>query len=224
VEQACHSGGNEDMIKVRLNSILIRLPRPSPFERGMSAIPTGGVWRRGNLISIIILLIYTILVLWNFDAYSADKSDKEIKINLINFSENDYSKYISPLLPLHGYIFNKNYLHGNNILNSGLGTINFYEGKNTIDNKEFYRLESNAFDKSGNSFVLEWDISKGFFSFNNRKIEAFKFTTEMIFNSEDNDINTVFAKKLIESNNITNVSPLYSTYNETENINGYEFN
>jgi hypothetical protein len=132
VEPICHSGGNEDMIKVRLNSI-------------------------------IILLIYTILVLWNFDAYSADAD------------------------------------------------------------KEFHRLEFKALDKSGNPFMLEWDISKGLF-FDNRKNEAFKFSTEIISDDEKNDINTVFAKKLIESNNITNLNPLYSAYNEVENIGGYEFN
>jgi len=111
----------------------------------------------------IILLICTLLVLWDFEAYSADAD------------------------------------------------------------KEFHRLEYNAFDKSGNPFMLEWDISKGFF-FNNRKNEALKFSTEIISDAEKNDINTVFAKRLIESNNITNVNPIYSAYNETENITGYEFN
>jgi len=111
----------------------------------------------------IILLICTLLVLWDFEAYSADAD------------------------------------------------------------KEFHRLEYNAVDKSGNPFMLEWDISKGFF-FNNRKNEALKFSTEIISDAEKNDINTVFAKRLIESNNIINVNPIYSGHNEVENITGYEFN
>ncbi|MCL1864513.1 MAG: DUF3943 domain-containing protein [Spirochaetes bacterium] len=176
---------------------------------------------------IVILLIYAI-VLWNFDAYPADNADdnadKYKTINLTNFSEEDYLEYLSPFLPSHGYIFNRNYLHGNSILNPVIGTINFYEGKHKIDNKDFYRFSSNAFDKNKNPFMLEWNISKGFF-FDNRKTEAFKFTAEMIFDSEDNDINTVFAKRLIESNNIINLTPLYSINNdEIEKINGYEFN
>ena len=191
MEQICHSGGNENMIKYKSNYILI-------------------------------LLICTILVLCNFNVYSADNINKDVTINLINFSEEDYLEYIYPLLPLHGYIFNRNYLHGNNILNPAMGTINFYESKNTIDNKDFYRLEFNAFDKNQNPFVIEWDISKGCF-FDNRKTEAFKFSTEMIFASEDNDINAVFAKRLIESSNIINLNPLYSMNNETEILNGYEF-
>ncbi|MCL2155102.1 MAG: DUF3943 domain-containing protein [Leptospirales bacterium] len=178
---------------------------------------------------IIILLICTILVLWNFNVYSADADNvknnekKDVTINLINFSEEDYLEYIFPLLPSHGYIFNRNYLHGNNILNQAMGTINFYESKNTIENKDFYRLEFNAFDKNQNPFAIEWDISKGCF-FDNRKTEAFKFTTGMIFDSEYNDINAVFAKRLIESSSIINLNPLYSMNNETKNINGYEFN
>ena len=179
---------------------------------------------------IIIFLLYALILSWNFNAYSADSeksnADKEITLNLTNFSEKGYLEYLFPLLPSHGYIFNRNYLHDNSISNPSIGIINFYEGKNTIDNKEFYRLSANAFDKNETPFILEWDISKGFlgYSFDNRKTEAFKFTAEMIFNAEDNDINTVFAKKLIESNNITNINPLYSINNEEiEKINGYEF-
>jgi len=137
VEQICHSGGNEDMIKIRLHYI-------------------------------VILLFYTIFVLWNLDAYSADKPD----------------------------------------------------------NKDFYRFDVNAFDKNQNPFIIEWDISKGLF-FDNRKSEALKFNAQMIFDAQDNDINTVFAKRLIESDNIINVNPLYSfssEKNEVDKINGYEFN
>jgi hypothetical protein len=197
VEQICHSGGNEDMI-------------------------------RSNL--IIILLIYTLLVLCNFNVYSADNNqsdaDKKITINLVNFSEKDYLEYIFPLLPSHGYIFNRNYLHGNNLLNPAIGAMTFYEGRHTIDNKNFYRLSANAFDKNKNPYTIEWDISKGFlgYSFDNRKTEAFKFTTGMMFDSEEGDINTVLAKRLIEAKNISNVNPLYAGDNVIEKINGYEFN
>jgi len=169
---------------------------------------------------IIIPLICTILVLWNSDAYSEDK-DKTI--NLTNFSKKDYTRNLSPLLPSHGYNFNVNYLQANSIINPTIGTINFYKGKHKIDNKDFLKLSSNTFDVNGNSFSMEWDISKGLF-FNNRKKEALKFTTDMMFDSQEDDVNAVFVKKLLESNNITNLNPLYSVNNGIENIDGYEFN
>ena len=169
---------------------------------------------------IIIPLICTILVLWNSDAYSEDK-DKTI--NLTNFSKKDYTRNLSPLLPSHGYNFNVNYLQANSIINPTIGTINFYKGKHKIDNKDFLKLSSNTFDVNGNSFSMEWDISKGLF-FNNRKKEALKFTTDMMFDSQEDDVNAVFVKKLLESNNVTNLNPLYSINNGVEKIDGYEFN
>jgi len=173
---------------------------------------------RAVLNYIIILLICTIFFAsWSLDAYSADR---EITINLTNFSEKDYSRFISPFLPLHGYTFNINHIQARNIANPTIGIINFYQGGSIID-KTIFCLNSNAFDNNGNSFMFEWDISKGFF-FNNRKKEAFKFTTEMIFDSQESDINAAFAKKLLESNNIANVNPIFAAGNE--NITGYEFN
>ena len=173
---------------------------------------------RSVLNYIVILLICTIFVSWSFDVYGADKS---ITINLTNFSEKDYSKYLSPFLPSHGYSFNINHIHTGSIANPAIGTINFYQGNNIIDNKNFFKLSSNAFDNSGNSFMFEWDISKGFF-FNNRKKRAFKFTTEMIFDSQDSDVNTAFTNKLLKSDEIININSIFSTGNE--NITGYEFN
>ena len=159
---------------------------------------------------IAILLICA--VLWNIDAYA----NKERTINLTNFSEKDYKKYLFPHFPSYGYIFNINYFHTNNILNPTVGTMNFFKGQ--INDKDFFRLNSNAFDKYGTPFVMDWNISTGFF-FNNRKKAASKFTTEMIFDSQDDDINTVFTKRLLK-NNITNLNPLYTANNEIE---GYKF-
>ena len=179
---------------------------------------------KSGLSYIVFFLTFTIFVLLSFDAYSAPNSNnKEATINLINLSKKDTSRFLFPFLPSYGYVFDKNYLQAGNIPNPFIGTINFYAGANVIDNKNFYRLSSNAFDATGKPFSIDWDISTGLF-FNNRKKHAFKFTSNMVFDAQDDDINTVFTKKLMESNSIINVSPIYSISNETEKIDGYEFN
>lgn len=173
--------------------------------------------------SPVLTVIVMLLFLFNVPAISEEQKNKNLKLNFINISEQDYTSYFLPLLPSHGYIFTRNYFYSNSISEPALDTVNFIEGKNIIKDQEFYRLSSNAVDKSGTGFTFEWDISTGSF-FDNRKNEALKFTTETIFESQQADVNTVFVKKLIKSESITDLNPLYTEGNEVTEIKGYEFN
>lgn len=172
--------------------------------------------------SLVITIMFTILYLFNVPAFSEEQKNINLKLNFINISEQDYISYFLPLLPAQDYVYTRNYSYSDSIYNPAVNTVNFYEGKKTIEDKEFYRLSSNAVDKNGIGFTFIWDISTGY-SFDNRKNEALKFTTETIFDSRENDINTVFAKKLINSELITDLNPIYSDGDEVTAVKGYEF-
>lgn len=158
----------------------------------------------------------------NFSAYSADNNNKDIKINLINFNEEEYIESFIPILPLTGYNFSRYYTYSDKPDEPVKGTIGFFIGKNQIDGKDFYRINASSVDVKGNSFKLEWDISDGWF-LDNRKEEALKFSADTIFDSEKNDVNTVFSKKLLETKSITGLNPLYPEGEIVKEINGYEF-
>lgn len=158
----------------------------------------------------------------SFSAYSEVQNKKDIRINLTNFTEEDYIEYFIPILPSTGYNFSRYYTYSDKLSEPAKGTIGFFIGKNEIEGETFYRISSNSMDKKGNAFKLEWDISDGWF-LDNRKQEALKFSADTIFDSEQNDVNTVFSKKLLETKSITGLNPLYPEGDVVKEINGYEF-
>ncbi len=167
-------------------------------------------------------IIPILLLVNHLNVYSAEQSKKEIKINFINFSEQNYIDYFLPILPSEGYTFSRDYSYSDDISKPAKDTIGFYTGKIVLEGEKFHRISSNAVDKNGTAFQFEWDISDGFF-LKNRKEEALKFSAETIFESEQNDVNTVFAGKLLETKAITDLNPLYSDGEEVKEIKGYEF-
>jgi hypothetical protein len=173
---------------------------------------------------LIAVLFFSSIFLFynNFSAYSEAQNKKDLKINLINFNEEEYLEYFIPLLPSTEYNFSRYYTYSDKPSEPAKDTIGFFIGKNQIEGKDFYRISANSIDTKGNAFKLEWDISDGWF-LDNRKEEALKFSADTIFESERNDVNTVFSKKLLESKSITELNPLYPEGEVVKQINGYEF-
>jgi hypothetical protein len=169
------------------------------------------------------LMILAGLFYYNDAAFSAEPEKKSLKINFINISEQDYTEYFIPLLPFQNYIFTRNYTAAGNIYDPSAGTVNFHAGNSLIEDREYFTLKSNSVDKEGNSFSLQWDISDGFF-LDNRKNAALKFSSEMIFESMNNNINYVFTKKLLESDSIKDLKPMFEEGDDVTGIKGYEFN
>lgn len=173
---------------------------------------------------LLFFFALTVLIFFNsLPLFSEEQPGREIKINLVNFSEEDYLESFTPLLPLSGYKFSRYYTFSDKPADPAKGAIGFYIGKNIIEGREYYRISANAVDKTGKAFLLEWDISDGWF-LDNRKDEALKFSIDTIFDSEKTDVNSAFSDRLLKTKSISELKPLYPDGDLVSEIDGYEFN
>lgn len=177
-----------------------------------------------KLIHNIIITSFVFLVfLAPSGIYSNEiKDSKEIKINLINISEEDYIEFYQPFVNNGSYTFNRHYLSSKEIFNPEKNTINFFKNEKEINGKSYSLLSANFIDIKGTPFLIEWTISAGF-SEDFRKTSAVKFTTDLVMEAQNDDVIYAVSKKITDSESIINLSPVYPDTDFISSINGYEF-
>jgi len=172
---------------------------------------------------ISILLFFIAVILSSSTVMSAENiNKKEININLINITEEDYINYYQPFFFSESFNVSRHYTYGNEIFKPATNTFNFFSDKKNINEKSYSLLSANAVDAQGSPFLIEWTISDGF-SEDFRKKEALNFTSGLFLKSQKEDIKSIVSEEFQSSFNITNLTPVYPDEEVISSINGYEF-
>jgi len=172
---------------------------------------------------ISIMLSFAASVISSSDVFSEEIiNKKDIHLNLINITEEDYIDYYHQFFFSDSYNVSRHYTYGKEILKPALNSFNFFYDKKNINGKSYSLLSANAVDVQGAPFLIEWTISDGF-SEDFRKAEAVEFTSGLFLRSQEEDIKSIISEKFQSSENIINLTPVYPDEEVISSINGYEF-